>query len=263
MTTRRAPAEAALTSMEYIVSVSKRTAGLQLPHTFLRDHAKPPAPPSALLVQGGRSGEVRQKLYLTACLVASGPPHKYERQTPARAWAELLNLEDPVGRGASRVSAAFGWLHEHRYLEVDRQKGRPPQFRLLNPKLDGTDYQRPATEYVTVPLGLWQQHWISALSAAELGILLAILDGPGDDKPGGRPRFLTEGQKERYGFSEDSWTRATRQLERLGLIELRREVTGEAMQYRRMRNVYRFPDAAFDTPPPWPIQNGRSEQGAG
>lgn len=250
---REAPTEAARIAMEYIVSVSRRTAGLQLPHSFLRDYSKAPFPPLARLVQGGRGGEVRLKLYLTACLVASAPPYEYVRQTPARAWADLLNLEDPPGRGASRVSTAFSWLHENSFLDVDRRKGRPPRFRLLNTALDRTQYQRPIRDYVSVPLGLWRQHWISALSAAELGVLLAILDGPGDDAPGGKPRFLTEEQKERYGLSEDSWTRATRQLVRLGLIELRRGVTGGIMQHNRMRNIYRFPDPSFDTPPPWPI----------
>jgi hypothetical protein len=119
--------------------------------------------------------------------------------------------------------------------------------------LDSTEYVKPVRDYVTVPLGLWKQHWISALSAAELAVLLAILDGPGDDKPGGRPRFLTEEQKNRYGLSEDSWTRATRQLKRVGLIELRREVAGGIMQHNRMRNIYRFPDPGLDAPPPWPI----------
>jgi hypothetical protein len=208
-------------------------------------------------VQGGRGGEVRLKLYLTACLVASAPPYQYVRQTPGRAWAELLNLEDPLGRGANRISTAFSWLHMNSYLDVDRHKGRPPRFRLLSMALDRTESQRPTTEYVTVPLGLWRQHWISALSAAELGVLLAILDGPGDDSAGGKPRFLTEDQKERYGLSEDSWTRATRQFERLGLMELRREVAGGTMQHNRMRNIYRFPDPSFERPPPWPIATDR------
>lgn len=250
---RRAPTEEARRAMEFIVSVSRRETGLQLPHDFLRDYSQPPQPPLAKLVQGGRGGEVRLKLYLTAGLVASAPPFRYDRQTPANRWAELLNLPDPSGRGAARVSTAFAWLHKNRYLNVDRQRGRPPRFTLLNTALDGSEYKRPVVEYVTVPLGLWKQHWISALSGVELAVLLSILDGPGDDKPGGVPRFLTEDQKKRYGLSEDSWTRATRQLERLGLIELRREVTRGPMQHNRMRNVYRFPEGGFDKPPPWPV----------
>lgn len=254
---REAPTDESRTAMEYIVSISKRKQGLQLPHAFMRDYGKTPHPPVAGLVQGGRSGEVRFKLYLTGGLITSGPPHVYDRQTPARRWADLLNLEDPAGRGASRVSSAFTWLDENQYLDVDRRKGRPPRFRLLNMSLDGTEYVRPVNKYVSVPLGLWKQHWISALSAAELAVLLAILDGPGDDLPGGRPRFLSESQKKRYGLSEDSWTRATRQLVRLGVIEVIREVTGEVMQHNRMRNVYRFLDPNFENPPPWPIHYGR------
>jgi hypothetical protein len=257
---RHTPTAESRTSMDYLVSRSQRTSGLQLAHSFLRDYSNR-TPPLAQLIQGGRGGEVRLKLYLTACLVTAASPYAYTHATASRSWAEALNLDDPGGKGARRVSTAFGWLHENRFLDVDKKKGRTPTFRLLSTTLDGSPYERPKTHYVTVPLGIWKRHWISALSAAELGVFLAILDGPGDDAPGGRPRYLTEGQKNGYGLSEDSWTRATWQLQRLNLIEVDRQVVGGVMRHSRMRNIYRFPDPQFDSEPNWPVIPERTARG--
>lgn len=246
------PTQQSRDSMSYLVTTSKRTANLQLPHGFLRDGD---APPLARLVQGGRGGEVRLKLYLTVSLIAAAAPHTYDRNTPARSWAELLNLPAPEIAGARRVSDAFGWLHDHKYLEVDRERGRPPRFKLLSMDLEGGDYEKPSREYVAVPLGLWTNHWISALSGVELAVLLAIMDGPGDDAVGTlEPRFLTGVQKRRYGFSSDSWTKATRQLESIGVVEVARRVEGGTMKFRRNRNIYRLPDPQFEAKPVWPVK---------
>src|SRR3546814_8562857 len=84
------PTQQSRDSMSYLVTTSKRTANLQLPHGFLRDGD---APPLARLVQGGRGGEVRLKLYLTVSLIAAAAPHTYDRNTPARSWAELRSEE--------------------------------------------------------------------------------------------------------------------------------------------------------------------------
>lgn len=251
---RPKPTTEALAAMVHIVSSSRRTTGLQLPHAFLRESGKAAVPPLARLIRGGRGGEVRTKLYLTACVVASGSPYTYKRATPARAWAELLNLDDPAGKGARRVSDAFAWLDRNKYLKADLHRGRPPSFELLSQDLQGDPFTKPSRDYVSVPLGLWSSHWISAVSGAELGVMLAILDGPGDDEKNGAPRFLTEEQKERYGFSADSWTRATRQLQHIGVLEVTRKVAGGTMRYNRFRNVYRFPDPGLEITPSWPVK---------
>lgn len=258
MRIRPAPTPEARSAMEHIVAVSKRDKGLQLPHSFLRGGSVTTTePPLARLVRGGRGGEVRLKLYLTAALIAGGPPHAYDRKTPSRAWAELLNLPDPSTAGARRISDAFAWLGDNRYLEVDRGRGRTTSFRLLSTALDGESYEKPAREYVTVPLGLWANHWISAVSGSELAVILAILDTPGDDIEGSTsPRFLTEDQRPRYGLSNDSWTRATKQLERIGALVVDRRVAAKPFSYRRKRSIYLLPSPTFSSEPEWPITVG-------
>lgn len=240
--------------MSYLVSTSKRTKGLQLPHSFLRDESGKPNPPLARLIQGGRGGEVRLKLYLTVSLIAGGAPYAYEKPTPSRAWAELMNLPDPSTAGARRVSDAFAWLHQHKYLSVDRGRGRTTRFRLLSSDLNGEDYEKPTRDYVSVPLGLWKYHWISAMSGRELAVLLAILDCPGDDDvDSSTPRYLTTEQKERYGLSPDTWTRATWQLDHIRAISLENKVSGRHFQFKRIRNIYRVLDPEFSAEPSWPV----------
>ncbi|WP_350246881.1 hypothetical protein RBB84_22500 [Rhodococcus sp. D-6] len=253
MVTRQGPDAAAREAMNYLVSTSKRTKGVQLPRSFLRDDSPDPHPPIARLVQGGRGGEVRLKLYLTAVLIAGGAPYVYEKTTPARVWAALLNLPDPETAGARRISDAFAWLHRHRYLDVDRARGRTTSFRLLDSNLTGEDYEKPSRDYVSVPLGLWKQHWMSAMSGRDLAILLAILDTPGDDTDSSFPRFLTTEQRNRYGLSPDTWTRAVRQLHHIRAIEVDNKVSGRYFQFRRVRNVYRVLDPEFSTEPIWPV----------
>jgi hypothetical protein len=251
-TTRPEPTTESRNNMEQLTSASKRKTGLQLPHSFLR--SEDGLPPLLSLLRGGRSGEVRLKLYLTASLIAAARPHEYRRNTPARAWAELLNLPKPETAGARRVSDAFEWLDDHDYLRVDRRRGVPPKFTLLSMELDGEEYVKPAMEYVAIPLGLWTRHWINALSGTELAILLAILDLPGnDDHHSRQPRFATGEQKDRYGFSDDSWTRATKQLVHLGVLEVTRKVANGGMSQRRNRNIYRLTDPHLGNEPTWPI----------
>lgn len=251
-TTRPEPTTDSRTKMELLTAASKRKTGLQLPHSFLRGEDEPP--PLLRLLRGGRSGEVRLKLYLTASLIAAARPHEYRRNTPARVWAELLNLPKPATAGARRVSDAFEWLNDHDYLRVDRRRGMPPKFTLLSMDLDGKEYAKPTTEYVAIPLGLWTRHWINALSGTELAILLAILDLPGNDDPHSRhPRFATGEQKSKYGFSDDSWTKATKQLVHLGVLEVHRKVANGGMSQRRNRNIYRLTDPELHSKPPWPV----------
>ena len=251
MAIRSAPTAEARDAMKYLVETSKRTSGVQLPHSFVRDGSPPPL---ARLIRGGRGGEVRLKLYLTACMIATRAPHRYTKETPAYRWATALSLPDPETHGARRISDAFGWLHEHNYLAVDRRQGRPPSFQLLSQSLDGTAYERPINQYVMVPLELWSKHWIAALTAAELAVLIAILDTP-DKNPAGSPipRYLTGSQKAATALSADTWTTGTAQLGALGVIEVDRQVEGARMMFRRTRNIYDLTDWTTREPT-WPVE---------
>lgn len=243
------PTAQARAAMKFLVDTSRRSTGLQLPHTFLRQGSPPPL---AQAIRGGRGGEVRLKLYLTACLIAAAPPFEYSRPSPAARWAEALSLPSPDAQGARRISDAFTWLDRHDYLDVDRARGRPPTFTLLSQSLDGKEYVKPVRSYVTVPLPLWTRHWISVLSGVELAVYLAILDSRGSDDVGtSSPRFLTGDQREEYSFAADTWTRGTNQLVSHGLIEAVSRVEGGTMMFRRNRKIYRVLHDALDTEPKW------------
>ncbi|MGK8506345.1 hypothetical protein [Nocardia asiatica] len=245
---RPEPTDRARDTMAHLVTLSKRTTGLQLPTTFLRDYSTA-LPPLAQLIRGGQGGEVRTKLYLTCALAASGGDFSYARNTPARSWAAALNLEDPDKHGARRVSDAFRWLHDHRFLRVSIGRGRVPDFTVVT-ALKGTAYSKPNSDYVTVPLGLWSNHWISAFSAADIAVLLAILDAPG-----GNERYLTGAVKKRYHLSDDSWTRGTKKLTELGIITVERRVAGGPTTQNRIRNIYTLLDPNLSRTPAWPIPN--------
>jgi hypothetical protein len=50
---------------------------------------------------------------------------------PARAWAETLDLDDPAGLGARRVSDALQWLARSQFVRLESRRGSPPAVTLL------------------------------------------------------------------------------------------------------------------------------------
>src|SRR5688500_8111034 len=88
---------------------------LQLRRSFVaRREGKVGPPPLALLMRGGRGGEVRLKLLLSLLWVGAKPPH--DVTFPSRAWAHLIGLADPDTNGARRIREAIDWLTHHRFL---------------------------------------------------------------------------------------------------------------------------------------------------
>jgi hypothetical protein len=226
-------------TMRRLVDRSRRSSGAQLPVPFAR-RASGGHPPLARLIQGGRGGEVRLKLYLSTVLLAGGPAEHRQYganavvDVSARAWARALALPDPDGRGARRVSEAQGWLHRYKFLDVERRPGREPIVRLLSADGAGRRWVRPTQPYITVPLALWDNHWIWVLEATDLAVLIALLDLAGgrvaEDRPNRRRRsgpartpaaglWMTPEERSRYGFSDDTWRKAPRRLADLGLVE--------------------------------------------
>lgn len=126
---------------------SRRTSGLQLPSSFARALTSDEAPPPSRMIQGGRGGAVRLRLYLSTVLLGRsvnshalyGANAVYN--VSAASWARCLALPDPDTRGARRVADAQGWLHEHRFLDVTRRPGSEPVVRLLSP--DGATARGP------------------------------------------------------------------------------------------------------------------------
>jgi hypothetical protein len=218
------------------VKKSKRSSGIQLPPGFVRSDRHGGEPPLARLLRGGRGGEVRLKLYLTMILIAARAPHDIEN-VPARAWAETLNLDDPAGLGARRISDALRWLDEQRFISLTSRRGTPPTVRLRSALGDDTPFDRGRGVYLSVPVGLWEHHWITRLSGAGLALLLVLLDLQGG-KNSASPPSLPGPLRRRYGLSDDTWTRASRELRELGLLQIKKQPHGRDFDFRRMRNTY-------------------------
>ncbi|WP_143234544.1 hypothetical protein [Paractinoplanes atraurantiacus] len=53
------------------------------------------------------------------------------------------------------------------------------------------------------------------------------------------PPWLTTSQKQRHGFSEDSWTRATKELESDNLLITKRTPQGREIDFRRLNEERR------------------------
>jgi hypothetical protein len=233
--------------LEWLVKRSRRTSGLPLARAFLRrDERADPPPPLAEVLRGGRSGEVRLKLYLTMSLLAVSPPYDIGTPVPGRAWAEMLDLPDPGRNGARRVNDAIDWLAEHKLIVSERRRGAPGAVRLLSQSGNGGPYSRPtpAEGYVRLPLGVWQHGWIVRLSGTALALLVVLLD-----MQQGRSKapWISPGMaKTRYDLSADTWTKGVGELVRAELVTVKRVPQGDVFDYRRMRNTYWLDEAAVE-----------------
>lgn len=214
---------------------SKRRT-VQFPPGFLRDDSLAAVPPMARMLQGGRGGEVRLKLYLTMTMLAVGHPHDI-KNVPARRWAEMLALPDPEGNGARRVADAHAWLEAADLIELKRRPGLPPDVILRNPSGNGKSYSWRGSWWVNMPIGFWENEWIYRLSGIAVAFLLVLRDLRSNRKETDPP-WLRGDQKARYGFSEDSWTRARRELEAHALLTVRRTPQGKDFDFTRLRNTY-------------------------
>jgi hypothetical protein len=199
------------------------------------------------MLRGGRGGEVRLKLYLCLYLLAAHPPYNIV-SIPSRAWAEALALPDPAGRGARRVADALVWLQAGKMIKLERRQGAAPTVTLLDPIGDGTRFARPRSPYVRLPLGFWSQQWITGLSASAVSLLIVLLDLQGGKKRRATPQSLATGQRLRYGLSDDTWTRASKELTNAGLLTVKRVPQGRDFDWRRMRNAYLINIDKLDRP---------------
>jgi hypothetical protein len=235
-----------------LVDRSKRKSGIQLPIGFVRTEDPESPPPLARMLRGGRGGGVRVKLYMCMTLLASHPPYDI-RSIPARAWAEALALPEPQRRGARRIADAIKWLGDEQMIAVEHRQGAAPSVTLLDPVDPGKKYTRPAGQYISVPLGFWREQWITTLSGTAVALLIVLLDLQGGLKSSSRAPSLTTAQRRRYGLSQDTWTRATQELARHELLEVRRIAHGRDFEWRRVRNTYWVSKERLSYPPTEPV----------
>lgn len=236
----------ALALLARIVERSQRHEAVPFVYRFIR--AKNGRAPLARLIWdgGGRGGEVRLKLYLCITLMATRHPHDIQRPPTPRAWARLLGL--PPAAGARRVNNALRWLADRDLIALEPRTAAPDTITLRSADGDGKPYVARSGRYVSLPLGFWAHGWILDLSATGIALLLVLME-----LQGGRDgvQYVTAERREEYGLSPDTWTRATKELQRLELLTLGRTPQGDdEFIYTRMRNTFRIDVDRLNAPPP-------------
>jgi hypothetical protein len=211
------------------------------------------APPLALLLRATKGGAVRLRFYLAVLWQAGGGDERHSVRWPARAWAELLDLPDPEGRGDRRIRDAVRVLENAGLLTANRRPGEPIELELR--REDGTrvQYRHPgevAREakqagedvdrsewFVQLPPAFWTQGWAIVLSAPGLAMLLALLVVTENGSREGE--WISPSQaRSRFALSEDTWTRGVAELRRHGLLETRKKPVSQDFGWRRVRNTY-------------------------
>lgn len=234
---------------------------------FVRGLEEPLAPsPLLRLYRGGRSGVVPIRLYLALLWKCSKAP--YETTAPARAWATLLDLQDPAGAGARRIRAALDKLQDHRLITTSGAPGEVTTVTLLREDGTGRKYIPPSGAYLKAQAGkrgqkvleqhryfkinsdLWTGGHLQVLTGPALVMLLIIL-GEGGDRAirgeGGDQAlpvwFSTSLFKERYGLSPATRAQGVRELVERGLLLVDRAAVpdrpgGSVFDRQRYRDIY-------------------------
>lgn len=226
---------------------------MPFPPTFVRSQVDGEQPPLARLVQGGRGGEVRLKLYLCITMMATAAPYDIRQPPVPLSWARMLAL--PPDTGSRRVSSNLKWLSRNGFIELEPRPGNTPAIKLLSTEAVERPYVRASTQgrYVGVPMEFWRNGWILHLSATGIAILFALLEHQGGHE---KPRYITKERRDSYGLSHNTWTRGRKELENHGFLIVKRTPQGSDYDYRRLRNSYWVDEGRFIDHPGWPIPPG-------
>lgn len=230
------PPQESIDRLEKAVTRSKRST-VRFPQTFARDAgSKVPTPTLATLLRGG--GEVRLKVYMTVLMMATVAPHS--TKVTAKDLATMLGLRDPEGSGARRVSKAFKDLTDMDLLRREGDPGHVPTTTVLDPAGSGDEWNDLALPkpYITLPIALWRRGWFIALSGRAVALLI-ILRELTHGRKGTSGAWVDGIRKRQYGFSDDTWTRATEELRDAGLLDITEQVFSSRGEPRR-RNVYKL-----------------------
>ena len=209
----------------------------------------PPAtPPLARLIQGGRGGEARLKLYLLFTMIATRYPFDIRNPPTAMTLARTLDLAPDTG--ARRITSNMKWLADNRFIELTKRPGQTPAIQLLDPQGSGRPLsdargRRDMTPYVSFPIGFWRYGWLLHLSPVAIAVLFALREHLGGSKV---PRYLLRDRRDSYGLSHDTWTRGRRELEEAGLLTVKRVPQGDEYVYNRLRNSYWLEMGRLHTP---------------
>ena len=216
------------------------------PHAFVDRWIDERPPALAHMIQGGRGGKVRLRLYLCMTMMATRQPFDIRTPPTPAGWTTMLGLSEQ--HGPRRIGESLRWLRNNHYIQLTHRAAAPASIGLLHASGDGSDYRRPALEsrYIRLPITLWNQGWILDLSAVELAILMVLLDSQGGQA---RPYFVTKQRRETYGLSHDTWTKGANGLKDHGLLTIDRSPLGTDTEYHRLRNAYWLDLDKLSVPP--------------
>lgn len=196
-------------------------------------------PPLARLIQGGRGGEARLKLYLLLTMIATRYPFDIRNPPTAMTLARTLDLAPDTG--ARRITNNMKWLADNQFIWLTKRPGQTSSIQLLDlrdPQSSGKwtlSDPRSRRPYVSFPIGFWRYGWLLHLSPVAIAVLFALREHLGGSKV---PRYLLRDRRDSYGLSHDTWTRGRRELEEAGLLTVKRVPQGDEYVYNRLRNSY-------------------------
>jgi hypothetical protein len=217
-----------------------RRSSVPYSREFVRSLINPPGypvatPPLARLIQGGRGGEARLKLYLLLTMMATRQPFDIRNPPTARTLARTLDL--PPATGPRRITSNMRWLATNRYIALTKRQGLTPAIQLLDPRGTGKPLRDPRhpRPYVSIPIGFWSRGWLVQLSPVAIAVMFVLREVLGGYKAS---RYVLPDRRESYGLSHDTWTRGRHELEEAGLLKVTRVPQGEEYVYNRLRNSY-------------------------
>jgi hypothetical protein len=195
----------------------------------------PPAPPLARLIQGGRGGGTRLPLYLLITMIATRSPFDIRNPPTAMTLARTLDL--PPDTGPRRITSNMKWLADKRFIDLTRRPGLTPSIQLLDPDGSGKPMSDPRIPrpYVSFPIEFWSNGWLLYLSPVAVAVMFALREFLGGSPV---PRYMLRDRRASYELSHDTWTRGRQELERAGLLTVKRTPQGGEYDYTRLRNSY-------------------------
>ena len=219
-----------------------------------REPADDERPPLASLLSGSRDA-LRIRLYLAVLWLAGGGDKSkgHRVEFPARAFAELLGLGDPAGRGQRRVRDALKAFADEKLIALQDRPGHPKVISLLREDGSGELYDRPGIHFkqseaddtevdsvhrfIQLPPVFWTEGWAQVLSAPAIAMLLVMLLITQNGRQ--YNQWVSTSQRRFYGLSDDTWTRGVAELTEHGIVAVRRApVSADVFGFRRMRNTY-------------------------
>src|SRR5262249_3023175 len=134
-------------------------------------------PPLARLIQGGRGGEVRLKVYLLLTMIATQRP--FDIRKPPTSYTLARTLALPQDSGPRRINSNLKWLERNHFIKRTKRPDGPPAIQLLDPQ-DSRSVRLPdprqTRPWVNIPIQFWSLGWLLDLSPTGIAVLFALTE---------------------------------------------------------------------------------------